>query len=87
MIKLTDLQFEVLYELAEQHGFAVRSYSGRGMMGRTCLGIDTTQSLFTIGMVIGSALALAAPFDKVSVREDSMGKETIVYFPNIEAPE
>lgn len=76
----------------ENAELSVRSYSGRGMYGRTCLGV-------TLGGDIGNAVAdiflamahTASPSDMEEVADafrgmqtDSMGRGTIMYFPGIE---
>lgn len=75
-----------LQRILESDGeFETRSYSGRGMYGDTCLGV-------TIDGGIGRMLALiveSADEDNRealgetlrSMRTDSMGRGTIVYFP------
>lgn len=81
--------------LAEEAGYEVRSYSGRAMYERKCPGIVSSVS----GVALGASLVLAAvhlspdgaEFDSGAVagamsevREDSMGRETVFYWPNIE---
>lgn len=80
-------------------GYEARCYSGRGMFGKECVGVEIPQD--------ESALALAAKlvlavFDEdgdeeaynftsdladLRVSEDAMGLDAIVYFPRITWPE
>ncbi|HIF5791293.1 TPA: hypothetical protein ACX3EG_003712 [Vibrio parahaemolyticus] len=66
---------------SEQTKFHVRSYSGRFMYGRTCLGIDVPpgKDLSAVASCMGNLFKfLGTP------RQDQMGKGTIYYWPNIE---
>ncbi len=80
-------------------GFPVRSYSGRGMYGRTCLGIclPSTNSLLNIGLIIYQAVLSTDQYsDDESIglaseicddgRTDQMGMGFILYFPQLPAP-
>lgn len=42
------MEFKELCELIEAAGYSVRSYSGRGMNGKVCLGIDTDNTAMTL---------------------------------------
>ena len=69
-----------IQKLAEDMNIETRSYSGRGMMGRTCLGIvvnDETE-LFALFYSLG-AYNMKMPFGPV--RTDNMGFSTIYYWP------
>lgn len=71
----------------------VRSYSGRGMYGKSCLGIGTSDRFADGWNGLIAALirsddlsgderrAIADAFD--GLRQDSMGPGQIYYFPNI----
>lgn len=63
-----------------------QSYSGRGMFGRSCVGVvlDGNQTEFSVG----AALAVALGPDVVDLRvsSDSMGLWRILYFPNVRWP-
>jgi hypothetical protein len=66
----------------------VRSYSGRGMCGRSCLAISGEISLFTLGLMIGQDVELADIFNCAGEpREDSMGRGVVIYWPRIAAPD
>ena len=67
-------------------GAELRSYSGRGMYGQECLGIDmdSMADAFRFALMVQDedlSVALSNPCF------DSMGMGIIVYFPNVEAPE
>lgn len=66
----------------------VRSYSGRAMYGRECLGIDTSAE---IGELFADVLAFVEGEGDTSelqdafreMRSDAMGRGTIYYWPSI----
>lgn len=59
----------------------VRSYSGRGMYGRSCLGVVCSlQLLLDIVFEFGKT---GEEFNLGSVKSDSMGCDTIYYWPDI----
>lgn len=73
-----------------------RSYSGRGMYGKECLGVVDSDSFEVIGDVVaalhksglvngedGFAVDDLTSFIK-SANQDSMGLDTIVYWPSLE---
>lgn len=84
-----------LVEAADED-FKVRSYSGRGMYGKTCLGIDIDRDT-SLGDVFASILEAIANDESVvnedglieaaealrGMRSDNMGLGTIYYFPNV----
>lgn len=65
----------------------VRSYSGRAMFGRPCLGVDTGD----VGEVFAAVLEAVEGDDDThdlqdafrNMRTDAMGRGTILYFPNV----
>ena len=61
--------------------YEIRAYSGRGMFGRTCLGIvvNRISKLFHLGAEVGDLA-----FDVETICVDSMGYDSIVYFPEID---
>lgn len=78
-----------LQQMIEDAGFETRSYSGRGMYGAECLGVEIDKDLGGfLGDLLDSALALSGP-ESVPVivealrgmKTDSMGLGLIVYFP------
>lgn len=84
---LTPDQIEDIQTLVSNFDNAeVRSYSGRNMYGRSCLGIDmeSMTDAFCFALSVQDedlALLLDSP------AFDNMGRGIIVYFPNVEAPE
>lgn len=89
--------FKELCELIEQAGYSVRSYSGRGMYGQQCLGIDTEHtdvmavSLDLVAEYLNSCNIGTGSISKAQdlcellkgYRSDSMGKGYIIYWPGI----
>lgn len=83
--------FDTLVEAFESAGCDVRSYSGRGMYGRACLGVVTEEN--PAAFAIGLAMGLLENYEKEEVAEllqvldspetDSMGNDTIVYWPRV----
>lgn len=75
--------------LIEQGADAVdgelRAYSGRGMYGDVCLGLvvsDVTDLAMVILTVAAEDMDLAETLAR-SIRYDSMGHSTIIYWPRI----
>lgn len=70
--------------------YETRSYSGRGMYGRSCLGVivnDALNFIFVLGYTIAeynldelTEDTIKAP---VKIATDGMGLDTIVYFPGV----
>lgn len=65
----------------------VQSYSGRGMYGRSCLGVETDDLGDLFAAVLeeleGEEDTQDVQLAFKSMRTDSMGRGTIVYFPAI----
>ena len=64
-----------LQERLDQAGINVRSYSGRGMYGKECL-----------GAVVHSAEDVYAECERAEIKSacrDSMGLDVVVYWPSI----
>ena len=79
-----------LIEIAESADLNVRSYSGRGMYGKECVGITGS----TLQHVLADLVLAEFDFDKEDLayliraaRTDNMGMDTIVYWPNLQWPE
>lgn len=88
-----------LIAAAQGAGYEARSYSGRGMYGKPCVGIDVPRevSLFSFALELYRALADSgadegAAFEaldelsSLAPREDSMGLDKIIYFPSVRWP-
>jgi|SRR3954465_9863869 len=87
----------MLYDLSclsDQEVEMRTDYSGRGMYGKTCVGF-TTDSAIQLAMAIATTLADLARYAyddgnqptypewfELHTATDSMGRSTIVYFPN-----
>ena len=80
-----------LQDVIENAGYETRSYSGRGMYGKSCLGVQTDNVIDTLvdilhwafgegedGLFYDTAKALR------SAKTDSMGMGSIIYFPDCE---
>lgn len=83
---LTQEQLDTIEEVASYHDIEVRSYSGRGMYGESCLGIVIDSSAmmrFTIDLR-EACLATATILADSQMRQDSMGRDSeIIYWPYI----
>lgn len=85
--KLSEQQMDEIEEALALVGVdsSPDSYSGRGMYGQQCLGIDFDDmgEAFRFALLLGDDLAgiLARP------SFDSMGLGIVAYWPNVEAPE
>lgn len=84
--------YKLLQEAAEHYDYEVRSYSGRGMYGKDCVGIVTDDSF---GTVILNIWEYCRNFHKLNEnvsdliqslknnRQDNMGLESVYYFPRM----
>ena len=80
-----------LQVLLEEQDIEVRSYSGRGMSGKECLGVNICRD--GLGNFIGNVLRAIGGDPNVNLEEiaeafdglltDSMGKGQIIYFPDV----
>ena len=83
--------FQEIKETADNHGWSVRSYSGRAMYGKTCVGITCNSSTAKVVIAILQDLyhtennsLMEEAFSLLSnPREDSMGYGRIVYWPDM----
>ena len=71
----------------ENSDYEARSYSGRGMYGRNCLGITCENPLSCILDILFNAdsntVEDVIELLRKDCRQDNMGLDMIVYFPNI----
>jgi hypothetical protein len=76
---------EIIKNVAEElEGRFTNTYSGRCMYGRQCVGVTTDEPLnflVAVGWELGRA---GLDVGCLNPRSDSMGRSTIVYFPDIE---
>jgi hypothetical protein len=85
------MNFNQIVSAFEDAGFDVRSYSGRGMYGKECLGVECDDPVACVLDVIGEfANCTDDKFDVVDLVEslrdpsqDSMGLSSILYWPRI----
>ena len=93
------MSFELSYEMFKQaanyagveaDGSIYWNYSGRGMYGRTCVGIIGSQSMATRFFIALTELWLEAGLDPADLFEladgtatDSMAWDTIFYWPHL----
>ena len=85
--KLTTTQIEDIQSLVSDiDGAELRSYSGRNMYGKECLGIDmeSMTDAFRFALSVEDSDLIYKLSQPVF---DNMGRGIIVYFPNVEAPE
>ncbi len=86
MAKLTFERLKTIIEAADVG--TPRSYSGRGMYGKYCIGVsvdDVSEALAAMTEFCDDTSEAASILR--SYRSDSMGRRVIVYWPNIKWPE
>ncbi len=89
-------QMLLFVNATESAGYSVRSYSGRGMYGKQCLGIGIGSGIspFKVACEIAMEVlklddqhdiveSLMADLSDERVAQDSLGMGTIIYFPNM----
>jgi hypothetical protein len=84
---------KILVEALRDAGYSVRSYSGRGMYGRSCVGAELERGTgaFKVASDVAAALldtevgahALIRELADLRVCEDSLGLGSILYFPQV----
>jgi len=79
---------EALEYLSNQMDFNVRSYSGRGMYGNTCIAIDGDNfNILRLGVALNdyfSDYEEDVPESVYRYRTDNMGLGIVIYWPNME---
>lgn len=90
---------KILIEAAEEAGYPARSYSGRGMFGRECVGIVCPRGeAFSVAAKVAHELLLIAGTEdradellgqlaRLRASSDSMGRDEIVYFQGVPWPD
>lgn len=76
---------EALKEVCDELGIEYRSYSGRGMYGKRCFAIfaeDAMAAVVSIAWELGRRDE--DPSRLESIKSDSLGLDTVVYWPRIE---
>lgn len=88
MIKPLNETAKHVLSLLDQTNFSedVRAYSGRGMSGRVCLGVEIARGqLFELGYEIARAVYSGSVWANCSIvpvpHTDSMGHGVIAYWP------
>lgn len=82
-----------VYDLAEAAGFGMRSYSGRGMYGKTCLGLEIDSPLRAVAELVRACADATDPGEAAEVladaleqaKTDHLGMRMILYFPGVSA--
>lgn len=88
------MEFKELCQLFEKCDYTVRSYSGRGMNGKTCLAVESGDNNLILDVIHelcvfndDSSIQLGKVQEVAEMlrdaRTDSMGKGEITYWPNI----
>jgi hypothetical protein len=84
----------LVLELLENTSFydSIRTYSGRGMDGALCLGVEIPRgALFELGYEMARAVYSEAIFANTSIvpapHTDSMGHDMIAYWPSAKVQE
>lgn len=84
----------LVLELLENTSFAdsIRTYSGRGMEGKLCLGVEIPRhALFELGYEMARAVYSEAIWADTSIvpapHTDSMGCDMIAYWPSAKVQE
>lgn len=82
--------FETITETLDDMGIEYRSYSGRGMYGDECLGVDCDRSeaasipaKLVLELMAAGEREAAETVAMAQIRTDSMGLGQIVYFQDI----
>ena len=76
-----------VYNVCKALGLHVRSYSGRAMYGKECLGFTTSSPLSDIADLSAKIVAWGELEESdrgilfEDVQQDSMGRDFILYFP------
>lgn len=81
---------EAIQRFCEENGYSFREdYSGRGMFGKTCVGIavDSQESYRIIAELVQELIVYYDFDDTVhalgNICSDSLGLGTIIYFPKV----
>ena len=89
-----DINASRLIDLLEGYDFEARSYSGRGMYGKQCVGVVVERETKLLGVVAEMVAEatddedrdlLVGAFQRYEI--DSLGRDSILYFPRVPWPE
>lgn len=77
-----------IQEILENSGFDVRSYSGRAMYGKSCLGVEVDNLGEFISILLESVQGEEDTRDLqeafLNLKQDQMGHGIVLYFPDVE---
>ena len=76
-----DEALQCIQDLAKEFGSMYERYSGRGMLGAQCVGVVTADRCGLQSAALRSGIVSVIDF-----RSDSLGLDTIVYWPGIQLP-
>lgn len=87
-----DIDAGKVCELIREAGHEPRGYSGRAMYGRQCVGVTTDDPFALIGDMLQALLDRGETDGELEMirtllkdtRTDSMGRSSIVYWPEVE---
>jgi hypothetical protein len=90
-MKMDRTNFKKIVEILDNSGFDYRSYSGRCMYGDRCLGITCDNAVKCVAEICWAINDNVEELEEaqelieflIDARSDSMGLDSIVYFPNI----
>jgi hypothetical protein len=83
-----------LVDILQSAGHEPYAYSGRGMYGKECVGVDLHCEVLNFAADVIEAMAICGEADENgemvakalrNARSDSMGRGTVVYFPRFAA--
>ncbi len=81
------MKAETWINALRNEGHAPRAYSGRGMFGKQCVAITVADWALAAMDLSDSSLPKGGKTLLRDARTDSMGKQTVVYWPDMEWPE
>lgn len=92
------MEAKKLIQALEQAGYEPRDYSGRGMFGDRCVAVvvERGTSEFRLAAEVaielvslhedGEAQDVLEELARLDVRGDSMGRDSVIYFPDVAWP-
>jgi hypothetical protein len=90
-MNLSKEQTDLLQSFCDEYDYEFRTdYSGRGMYGKTCIGFVIDSSPFIVALTLAQ-FCYENDSDVIEFLhqegccQDSMGHNTIIYFPSIQA--
>ncbi len=78
------LKGKKLYDILEDEGFEPRSYSGRGMFGRNCVSVHSSEDE---SVSLWQLAASLAAYDIPEPITDQLGLGYVYYWPSYEWPD